>query len=80
MAEQARDISAQIIAKLQAEIKALKGGQGNVRKSKDGRKVSVYGIGQFPATYFKGQWETILANAEAIKALVATLPEKGESE
>ena len=86
MAEQARilpDLNAIMarLAKLEAENASLKSGKGpkvRVAKSADGMKVSVYGIGRFPATFYKGQWEGILANAEAIKALVETLPEKAE--
>lgn len=32
--------------------------------------VSVYGLGQWPATYYKEQWEQIFAEQEAIKAFI----------
>ena len=33
--------------------------------------VSVYGLGRFPVTLYKEQWEKLLAMAESIKAFIA---------
>jgi hypothetical protein len=33
--------------------------------------VSVYGLGRFPVTLYKEQWEKLLATAESIKAFIA---------
>ena len=32
--------------------------------------LSVYGLGRFPVTLYKGQWERLLATAEQIRAFI----------
>lgn len=32
--------------------------------------LSVYGMGRFPTTLYRGQWERLLAEADAIKAFI----------
>lgn len=34
--------------------------------------LSVYGMGQWPVTLYRGQWERLLAHAPAIHAFIAT--------
>lgn len=46
-------------------------------KVTDKGALSVYtGLSRFPVTLYKGQWEVLFANQDAIKALVATLPDR----
>jgi hypothetical protein len=61
------------VERLRAENEALKRplrGQISVRVSEKGG-VSVYGLGRFPVTLYKEQWEKLLASAEQIKAFIA---------
>jgi hypothetical protein len=65
---------------MRAEIERLKaqnetllkssGGQVSLKVSQKGA-VSVYGLGRFPVTLYKEQWEKLLATAESIKAFIA---------
>jgi len=69
MAEE--DLKAEL-ERLRAENEALKKpgrGQLSVRVSEKGA-VSVYGLGRFPVTLYKEQWEKLLAAADQIKAFV----------
>lgn len=34
--------------------------------------ISLYGLGRFPVTLYAGQWERLLANADAITAFAQT--------
>lgn len=70
MADQ--DVMAEL-ARLRAENEALKKparGQISVKVSEKGG-VSVYGLGRFPVTLYKEQWEKLLASAEQIKEFIA---------
>ena len=61
------------IERLKAENEALKTptrGQISFKVSEKGA-VSVYGLGRFPVTLYKEQWEKLLAAGEQIKAFVA---------
>ncbi len=44
--------------------------------------ISLYGMGKFPITLYRGQWERLLDNADAIRAFIeankAILSVKGE--
>jgi hypothetical protein len=65
------DLKAEL-ERLRAENEALKRpvrGQISVRVSEKGG-VSVYGLGRFPVTLYKEQWEKLLAAAEQIKAFI----------
>lgn len=65
------DLKAEL-ERLRAENEALKRpvrGQISVRVSEKGG-VSVYGLGRFPVTLYKEQWEKLLASAEQIKAFI----------
>ena len=69
MAEQ--DLLAEI-ERLKAENAALKTparGQISFKVSEKGA-VSVYGLGRFPVTLYKEQWEKLLAAAEQIKIFI----------
>lgn len=69
MAEE--DLKAEL-ERLRAENEALKKpgrGQLSVRVSEKGA-VSVYGLGRFPVTLYKEQWEKLLAAADQIKTFV----------
>lgn len=33
--------------------------------------MSLYGLGRFPVTLYKSQWDALLANADAIRAFLA---------
>jgi hypothetical protein len=57
------------IERLKAENEALKAptrGQVSLKVSEKGG-VSVYGLGRFPVTLYKEQWEKLLGMAEQIK-------------
>ncbi len=60
------------LERLRAENEALKKplrGQISIRVSEKGG-VSVYGLGRFPVTLYKEQWEKLLASAEHIKTFI----------
>lgn len=69
MAEE--DLKAEL-ERLRAENEALKRparGQISVRVSEKGG-VSAYGLGRFPVTLYKEQWEKLLASADMIKSFI----------
>jgi hypothetical protein len=69
MADQ--DLKAEL-ERLRAENEALKRptrGQISIRVSEKGG-VSVYGLGRFPVTLYKEQWEKLLASADMIKSFI----------
>ena len=60
------------VERLRAENEALKKpvrGQISIRVSEKGG-VSVYGLGRFPVTLYKEQWEKLLSAAEQIKIFI----------
>lgn len=60
------------LERLKAENAALKGGQTrglSLRVSEKGG-VSVYGLGRFPVTLYKEQWEKLLGMSDDIKAFI----------
>lgn len=65
------------IAKLEAAAKA----KVTLKVTEKGA-VSLYGIGRFPATYYRSQWDTILANVDTIRDFIeanaSRLSVKGE--
>jgi ribosome-interacting GTPase 1 len=67
------DIKAEL-ERLKAENEALKQTRkttGNMSfKVSEKGAVSVYGLGRFPVTLYKEQWEKLLAAAEQIKAFI----------
>lgn len=73
------------LAKLKAENEALKAkAVAAIKSMKVSEKgaLSVYGLGRFPVTLYRSQWEALLAKAEDIKAYIAAnadrLKTKGE--
>lgn len=60
------------IAQLEAENAALRQarqGKLTLRVSSKGA-LSVYGMGKWPVTLYRGQWERLLDSAEQIKAFI----------
>ena len=41
-------------------------------KVSDKGALSVYGLGRFPVTLYRGQWERLLSHSDAIRAFIAT--------
>lgn len=79
------DAMAAEIARLKAENESLKSktGGGALRcKVSEKGALSIYGLGRFPVTLYKGQWLRLIAFIrqveEFIKANEATLAVKGE--
>jgi len=73
----AEESSEEKLARLEAENKALKDqieqrkpGQLRLKISEKGG-LSVYGLGRFPVTLYKEQWERLLDMAEDIRAFIA---------
>ncbi|HSB17336.1 MAG TPA: hypothetical protein VLE22_23000 [Bryobacteraceae bacterium] len=62
------------IERLRAENEALRKspsrGQVTLKVSEKGA-VSVYGLGRFPVTLYKEQWEKLLAMADSIRTFIA---------
>jgi hypothetical protein len=67
-----QDLKAEL-DRLKAENEALKqrgrGGAASIKVSEKGG-VSVYGLGRFPVTLYKEQWEKLLSMASEIKAFI----------
>ncbi len=60
------------LAALQAENAALKNGGHKISfKVGDKGGVSVYGLGRFPVTLYREQWENLLAHSDDIRAFIA---------
>jgi hypothetical protein len=70
------------IAALEAQISAQSSGTLTFKVSDKGA-VSCYGLGRFPATFYKSQWERLLANADKLRAFIkaneASLTVKGQN-
>ena len=64
---------AQELARLRAENEQLKQKSKRTFSMKVGEKggLSVYGMGRFPVTLYKEQWETLLDKADEIRAFIA---------
>ena len=67
------------LERLKAENEALKqgrrGGSTSLKVSEKGA-VSVYGLGRFPVTLYKEQWEKLLAMSDQIKQFMADNKDK----
>lgn len=61
------------LEKLRAENAALKSGGAKPITMKVSEKgaVSIYGMGRFPVTLYKEQWEKLLEKGDDIKAFIA---------
>jgi hypothetical protein len=66
------------LEKLRAENEALKRGRtaGLSFKVSEKGAVSVYGLGRFPVTLYREQWEKLLGAAESIRSFVADNADK----
>jgi len=64
------DLKAEL-EKLRAENESLKqrGRGGSIKVSEKGA-VSVYGLGRFPVTLYKEQWERLLAMGDEIRTFI----------
>ena len=64
------DLKAEL-EKLRAENESLKqrGRGGSIKVSEKGA-VSVYGLGRFPVTLYKEQWEKLLSMADEIRTFI----------
>ncbi len=60
------------LARLKAENERLKGQQSRGLSMKVSEKgaLSVYGLGRFPVTLYKEQWQKLLAMADDIRAFL----------
>ena len=69
---QANETMEQTIARLTAENAALKAAPAKKLGLKVSEKgaLSLYGLGRFPITLYRGQWEKIFAMVEDIKAFI----------
>lgn len=66
------------LEKLKAENASLKRARnaGITFKVSEKGAVSVYGLGRFPVTLYKEQWERLLASSDQLKAFIADNSEK----
>lgn len=60
------------LAQLEAENATLRNGGSHKVSFQVGAKggLSVYGLGRFPVTLYREQWETLLAHSDDIKAFI----------
>jgi hypothetical protein len=68
----ADDILQAELERLRAENAALKGraAKGMTLKVSEKGAVSVYGLGRFPVTLYKEQWEKLLTMVDDIRAFI----------
>jgi hypothetical protein len=63
------------LERVKAENEALKNRESREKttslKVSEKGAVSVYGLGRFPVTLYKGQWEKLLAMSDEIKGFIA---------
>jgi hypothetical protein len=67
-----------VIARLQAENAALKQAKsnGNWLKVSEKGALSVYGLGRFPVTLYRSQWEKLFAKVDEMKAFITANADK----
>ena len=58
------------IAELEAQVTEAKAPKALKLKVSPKRAVSLYNIRRLPITFYRNEWETILAEAENIKAFI----------
>jgi hypothetical protein len=56
--------------KLKAQVSQKAGGREMSFKVSEKGAVSVYGLGRFPVTLYKEQWERLLGRADEIKKFI----------
>jgi hypothetical protein len=69
MQKQINEMSRDELLALVGQLKAAKQTRLTMKVSKAGA-VSIYGMGRWPTTLYRGQWERILENAEELKAFI----------
>jgi len=74
---------AEQVARLMAENESLKAKQPKapgitLKVSAEKKCLSVYGIGRYPVTLYKGQWQRLLKESANIEAFIAAHPELAE--
>lgn len=65
----AESLEAQV-KRLQAENETLKAKRKPTLKVSEKGAVSVYGLGRFPVTLYREQWETVLDIADEIRTFI----------
>lgn len=68
MQQQTREELMAEIARLKAQAQAMP--KGVTLKVSEKGALSVYGLGRFPVTLYRGQWERLLGEAEKIQAFI----------
>jgi hypothetical protein len=58
------------LERLKVENEALKQGRRGISLSLKVSAVSEYGLGRFPVTLYKEQWEKLLSTSDQIKAFI----------
>ena len=61
-----------IVAEMQAKLAAASAPKALTLKVSEKGAISVYGLGRFPITLYRGQMERLLAHAPTISAFIAT--------
>lgn len=61
-----------LIAKQQALLEAMNKPKALTMKVSEKGALSIYGLGRFPVTLYRGQWERLIAHSSAIKAFIDT--------
>lgn len=70
-----KDLQAQIAAlaaenaKLAAKLEAKSAAKVSLKVTEKGG-LSMYGLGRFPVTLYRSQWERLLAHADEVKAFI----------
>jgi hypothetical protein len=67
---QERDAALARIAQLEAQLALANKPKAITMKVSDKGALSMYGLGRFPVTLYRGQWERILAHAPQIDAFM----------
>jgi hypothetical protein len=66
------DVSAMTarIAQLEAQLALQSAPKALTLKVSEKGALSIYGLGRFPVTLYRGQWERLLAQADTIRAFI----------
>lgn len=58
-----------MLAEMQAKLEAQRNRKTTLKISEKGA-LSIYGLGRFPVTLYKGQWEKLIAAIPEVKAFM----------